>query len=124
MLSFNLYRQERLWAESIMVEVCTQENEIISRVRLEECERNTRFMPSKARLKIFLKKYKIRALKFIVFALKLYTGASKSGVRGGPGPWASSPPLDPLVLILVLVTVGVNELLVDLGAPRVSPFTD
>ena len=40
--------------------------EIISRVRLEECENNVRFMPSEARLKIFLEKYKIRALKFIV----------------------------------------------------------
>ena len=37
-------------------------NEIMSRVRPEEII----FMPSEARLKIFLKKYKIRALKFIV----------------------------------------------------------
>ena len=40
--------------------------EIMGRVRLEECERNIRVMPSEARLIFFLKKYKIRALKFIV----------------------------------------------------------
>ena len=41
-------------------------NEIMSRVRPEEWERRIIFMPSEARLKIFLKKYKLRALKFIV----------------------------------------------------------
>ena len=41
-------------------------NEIMSRVRPEEWERRIIFMPSEARQKIFLKKYKIRALKFIV----------------------------------------------------------
>ena len=40
--------------------------EKMSRVRLEECENKTRFMPSEVRLKIFSEKYKIRALKFIV----------------------------------------------------------
>ena len=40
--------------------------EKMSRVRLEECENNIRFMPSEVRLKIFSEKYKIRALKFIV----------------------------------------------------------
>ena len=38
----------------------------MSRVRPEEWERRIIFMPSEARLEIFLKKYKIRALKFIV----------------------------------------------------------
>ena len=38
----------------------------VSRVRLEECENNIRFMLSEARLKIFSEKYKMRALKFIV----------------------------------------------------------
>ena len=41
-------------------------NEIMSRVRPEEWERRIIFMPSEARLKIFLRKYKIRAIKFIV----------------------------------------------------------
>ena len=41
-------------------------NEIMSRVRPGEWERRIIFMPSEARLKNFLKKYKIRALKFIV----------------------------------------------------------
>ena len=41
-------------------------NKIMSRVRPEEWERRIIFMPSEARLKIFLKKYKIRVLKFIV----------------------------------------------------------
>ena len=41
-------------------------NEIMSTVRPEEQERRIIFMPSEARLKIFLKKYKIRAIKFIV----------------------------------------------------------
>ena len=40
-------------------------NEIMSRVRPEEYKGIT-FMPSEARLEIFFKKYKIRALKFIV----------------------------------------------------------
>ena len=40
-------------------------NEIMSKLRLEECERRILFMPSEARLEIFLKKYEIRALKFI-----------------------------------------------------------
>ena len=39
------------------VEVCTQD-EIMSRVRLEECERNIIFMLNKARLEIFLKNEK------------------------------------------------------------------
>ena len=38
----------------------------MSRVKPEEWERRIIFMPSEARLKIFLNKYKIRALKFIV----------------------------------------------------------
>ena len=41
-------------------------NKIMSRVRPEEWERRIIFMLSEARLKIFLKKYKIRVLKFIV----------------------------------------------------------
>ena len=55
----------------------------MSRVRLKECENNIRFMLSEARLKIFLEKYKTRALKIHCLALKLYTGASKSGGKGG-----------------------------------------
>ena len=39
---------------------------IMSKVRPEECKRRIIFMPSKARLEIFFKKYEIRALKFIV----------------------------------------------------------
>ena len=42
-------------------------NEIMSRVRPEEGERRIVFMPSEARLKIFLKKYKIRALKRVFY---------------------------------------------------------
>ena len=38
----------------------------MSRMRPEECERRIIFMLSKARLEMFLKKYKIRILKFIV----------------------------------------------------------
>ena len=41
-------------------------NEIMSRVRPEEWEKRIIFMSNKARLDIFLKKYKIRALRFIV----------------------------------------------------------
>ena len=41
-------------------------NEIMSKVRPEECERRILFMPSEAKLDIFLKKYEIMALKFIV----------------------------------------------------------
>ena len=57
---------------------------------LENCERNILFMPSKARLNIFLRKYngpKIRCL-----ALKLYTWASISGGLEGPNPGAAPPP--------------------------------
>ena len=43
----------------------------MNRVRLEECERNTRFMPSETRLKIFGKN---KGPKIHCFALKLYTG--------------------------------------------------
>ena len=39
--------------------------EIMSKLRPEECERRILFIPSEARLEIFLKKYEIRALKFI-----------------------------------------------------------
>ena len=56
-------------------------------------------MPSKARLEIFLKKYK-KDPKIHFLALKLYTGppncitgASKSGGQGGP--------LDPLVEMVI-----------------------
>ena len=42
-------------------------NEIISKMRPEERKRRIIFMPSEARLEIFLKKYIIRALKLIVF---------------------------------------------------------
>ena len=45
-------------------------NEIMSRVRPEEWERRIIFMLSEARLKFVLKKYKIRALKFIVYLVK------------------------------------------------------
>ena len=41
-------------------------NEIMSRVRPEEWERRTIFMPSEARLEIFLKKYKIMAQKIVI----------------------------------------------------------
>ena len=41
-------------------------NEIMSKVRPEECERRRILMPSEARMEIWLKKYKKRALKFIV----------------------------------------------------------
>ena len=60
----------------------------MSRGRLEECERNSRFMLSEARLKIFLKKYKIRALKFIVLLLNCTLGPPNLGVGGGSGPQA------------------------------------
>ena len=40
-------------------------NEIMSKLRPKECKRRI-FMPSEARLEIILKKYEIRALKFIV----------------------------------------------------------
>ena len=39
-------------------------------------------MPSEARLDIFLKKYKIRALKIHYLAFKLYTETSKSRGQG------------------------------------------
>ena len=55
-------------------------------------------MPSEARLEIFLKKYKKSGPKIHCLALKLYTGppncitgASKSGVGGGPGVRGPSP---------------------------------
>ena len=60
-------------------------------MRLEECERNTRFMASKARLK----KYEIRALKFIVLLLNCTLGPPNLGGQGGPGPQG---PLDLLVI--------------------------
>ena len=56
----------------------------MSRVRIEECDRKIIFMPNKN----FLKKYK-KGPKIHCFALKMYTGASKSGGQGGP---ASPPP--------------------------------
>ena len=71
--------------------------EIMSRVRLEQCERNRKFMPSEARLKKFEKNI---GPKIHSFAFKLYTGASKSGGRGGGPP---RPPPDPLVLIRVQI---------------------
>ena len=40
------------------VKVCTYEDEIMRRVRPEEWERKIIFMPSEARLKIFLKNIK------------------------------------------------------------------
>ena len=55
-------------------------------------------MPSKARLKIFLKKYKIRALKFIVLLLNCTLGPPNLGVGGARAPGAPPPP-DPLVEI-------------------------
>ena len=65
----------------------------MSRVRPEECERNTRFMLSEARLKIFLEKYKIRALKFIVLLLNCTLGPPNLGVKWGPrSPGALPPP--------------------------------
>ena len=70
----------------------------MNRVRLEECERNTKFMPSEMRLKIFLKKYKIRALKFIVLLLNCTLGPPNLGAGGGPGT-PGPPPLDLLVKI-------------------------
>ena len=54
----------------------------MSRVRPEEWERWIIFMPSEARLEIFLKKYKKKGPKIHCLALKLYTGASKSRVKG------------------------------------------
>ena len=71
--------------------------EIMSRVRLEECGNNIRFMPSEARPKFFLEKYKNKGSKIHCLALKLYTGASKSGGQGGSGPPGPPPPPDPLV---------------------------
>ena len=65
--------------------------EIMSRVRLEECERNIRFMPSEAKLKIFLKKYKIRALKFIALLLNCTLGPPNLGGQGGPRPPGPPP---------------------------------
>ena len=52
------------------------EYEIMSRVELVECERNMLFIH--AEMEFFGKKYKIRALKLIVLALKLYTASFKS----------------------------------------------
>ena len=48
-------------------------NEIMSRVRPEESERII-FMPSNARLEIFFKEHKTRALKFIVYLLNCTLG--------------------------------------------------
>ena len=59
----------------------------MSIVRLDECERNRRFMPSEARQKNF-DKIKNKGPKIHSFALKLYTGASKFGGQGAPGPRA------------------------------------
>ena len=61
----------------------------MSRVRLGGCKRNIKLMPSEARLKIFLKIYKIRALKFIVMLLNCTLGPPNLRVGGGaraPGP--------------------------------------
>ena len=57
-LYFNVHRQERLWLESKEWRSKKTKYEIMSRVRLEECERNMIFMPSKARLEMFLKNVK------------------------------------------------------------------
>ena len=86
-LYFNLYRQERLWVESIRK---WNIYEIMSRVRLDGCERNASFMPSEARLKICWKKYNIRALKFTVLLLNCTLGPRNLEVRGGD--WAPGPP--------------------------------
>ena len=67
--------------------------EKMSRVRLEECENNIRFMPSEVRLKNFSEKYKIRALKFIVYLLNCILGPPNLEVRGGPRlPGPRGPP--------------------------------
>ena len=91
-LHFNLYRQERLWLESIWcrsMEVWNGESKRIWNVKL---------MPSKARLEIFFWKNTKKGPKIHCLALDLYTGppncitgASKSG-----GQWGG-PPLDLLV---------------------------
>ena len=73
-------------------------NEIMSKLRPEECKRRI-FMPSEARLEIFLKKYEIRALKFIVLAIKRFflLKSVKRCIRDSPylgqrGAWPSWPP--------------------------------
>ena len=81
----------------------------MSSVRPEECERNKRFMPSEARQKIFLKKYKIRALQFIVLLLNCTLGPPNLGVGGGGPP---GPPLDPLVRTSIPTYVGLKIIVV------------
>ena len=63
----------------------------MTRVRLEECGKYIIFMPSEARLEIFLKKIKYKGPKIHYFALRFtvgspncITGASKSWGQGGP----------------------------------------
>ena len=57
-------------------------NEIMSRVRPEECKRRIIFMLSEVRLEKLLKKYKIRALKFIVYLLNCTLESPNLGSRG------------------------------------------
>ena len=47
-------------------------NEIMSKLRLEECERRILFMPSEARLEIFLKKYEKKGPKIHCLAIKRF----------------------------------------------------
>ena len=81
-LYFNLYRQERLWLESIYnVEVCTQD-EIMSRVRLEECERNIMFILSEAKVEIKVLKFIILLLNCTLGYPNCTVGPPNLGVRG------------------------------------------
>ena len=108
MLYFSIYRQEKLWVQSIWCRSIHIRKwniyEILSRVRLEECER--KFHAKRSEAENFLKKYN-KCSKIHCFALKLYTGASKSGDQGGawaPGP--PGPPPDPLVRSTRYAAVG------------------
>ena len=68
--------------------------EIMSRTRLEECERNINYIHAKqSESEIFFEKIYNKGLNIHCLALQLYTGASKSEGRGAPGP----PPPDSLV---------------------------
>ena len=98
-------------------------DEIMSRVRLEGCERNIMVMLSKARLETFLKE---KGPKINCFALKLYTGASKlyswaSKFGEVMGAWAPRATLDPRVpaLWFQVPSGGGNHLVLSLALYKV-----
>ena len=78
----------------------------MSRVRLEECERNITFMPS-SKARNFFEKIK-KGPKIHYFAHKSYTGTSKLYSRA-PKTWGSGGPGAPLDL-LVLYNGGLVNL--------------